>query len=58
MAQQIQENEAKIRELSDHVYTNEHVLAEVLEQMQKDNLGDVTPGGLRVGGDRGRKPSH
>ena len=53
---QLAEYEARLRELSDHVYTNEHVLNEILEQMQKDNLGDVNPGRLRVGGRPRKKP--
>ena len=53
---QLTESEARLKELSDHVYTNEHCLTEILEQMQNDSLGDVNPGKLRVGGRPRKKP--
>ena len=53
---QLMEAEARVKELSDHVCTNEHVMSEFFDQMQKDNMGDVTPGKLRVGGRPRKKP--
>ena len=53
---QLTESEARVKELSDHVYTNEQVLCEFLDQMQKVNMGDINPGKLRVGGRPRKKP--